>query len=84
MAVTDSWGGWNATCRRLRLTIGLLSVLCVTALARPTFCQDIQYKADPDAAKKMTLLLKDFDPQSMLHVAVHRSPARKIPRHRCA
>ena len=41
--------------------------------------QDIQYKADPDAAKKKTLLLKDFDPQSALHAAAHEVPRAKFP-----
>jgi predicted TIM-barrel fold metal-dependent hydrolase len=41
--------------------------------------QDIQYKADPDAAQKKTLLLKDFDPQPTLHAAVHEVPRAKFP-----
>jgi predicted TIM-barrel fold metal-dependent hydrolase len=41
--------------------------------------QDIQYKADPDAAKKKTLLLKDFDPQPALHTAAHEVPRAKFP-----
>jgi len=41
--------------------------------------QDIKYSQDPDAAKKMTLLLKDFDPKSMLHANVHEVPRAKFP-----
>jgi hypothetical protein len=33
--------------------------------------QAITYTADPNASKRMTLLLKDFAPKSMLHAAVH-------------
>ncbi|MGA2418726.1 MAG: amidohydrolase family protein [Candidatus Acidiferrum sp.] len=79
MAVMDSSGGRNMTRRWLRLTIGLLSVLYLAALPHPAVSQDIQYKADPDAAKKKTLLLKDFDPQPMLHVAKHEVPRAKFP-----
>jgi predicted TIM-barrel fold metal-dependent hydrolase len=41
--------------------------------------QEIKYSQDPDAAKKMTLLLKDFDPKSMLHAEVHEVPRAKFP-----
>jgi uncharacterized protein len=41
--------------------------------------QEIKYSQDPDAAKKMTLLLKDFDPKSMLHAQVHEVPRAKFP-----
>jgi predicted TIM-barrel fold metal-dependent hydrolase len=33
--------------------------------------QDIQYREDPNAEKRMTLLLKDWDPKPMLHVPAH-------------
>jgi uncharacterized protein len=41
--------------------------------------QEIKYSQDPNASKRMTLLLKDFDPQPMLHVAVHDTPRAKFP-----
>jgi hypothetical protein len=41
--------------------------------------QEIKYSQDPDAAKHMTLLLKDFDPKPMLHTAVHETPRAKFP-----
>jgi predicted TIM-barrel fold metal-dependent hydrolase len=66
-------------CFRHRLAIGLLSVVCVAALPRPALGQDIQYKADPDAAQKKTLLLKDFDPKPAIHTAVHEVPRAKFP-----
>jgi|HubBroStandDraft_2_1064218.scaffolds.fasta_scaffold01896_5 predicted TIM-barrel fold metal-dependent hydrolase len=41
--------------------------------------QEIKYSQDPDAAKHMTLLLRDFDPKPMLHTAVHETPRAKFP-----
>ena len=41
--------------------------------------QAITYTADPNAGKRMTLLLKDFAPKSMLHAAVHEVPRAKFP-----
>jgi predicted TIM-barrel fold metal-dependent hydrolase len=45
-------------------------------LAKPSL---ITYRQDPDAAKRMTLLLKDFDPKPALHAAVHEVPRAKFP-----
>jgi predicted TIM-barrel fold metal-dependent hydrolase len=39
--------------------------------------QDIQYREDPEAAKRMTLLLKDWDPKPMVHVKAHDVPRAK-------
>ncbi len=41
--------------------------------------QEIKYSQDPNASKNMTLLLKDFDPKSMLHVEAHEVPRAKFP-----
>jgi predicted TIM-barrel fold metal-dependent hydrolase len=41
--------------------------------------QAITYTADPNASKRMTLLLKDFAPKSMLHASVHEVPRAKFP-----
>jgi predicted TIM-barrel fold metal-dependent hydrolase len=41
--------------------------------------QDIVYKEDPEAAKRMTLLLKDFDPHPMVHLPVHNVPRARFP-----
>ena len=49
------------------------------AVASVSIGQDIAYKADPDAAKRMTLLLKDFEPHAMVHLAVHEVPRAKFP-----
>lgn len=65
--------------RRIAFALGFLSVLSLAAFPFAAFCQDIQYKADPDAAKKMTLLLKDYDPKTMLHSADHEVPRAKFP-----
>ena len=49
------------------------------ALAGAARGQEITYSSDPNADKRMTLLLKDFDPHSMLHAAVHEVPRAKFP-----
>src|SRR5260370_4505098 len=41
--------------------------------------QAITYTADPNASKRMTLLLQYFAPKSMLHAAVHEVPRAKFP-----
>jgi hypothetical protein len=41
--------------------------------------QEIKYSQDPDASKNMTLLLKDFDPKSMMHAEAHDVPRAKFP-----
>ena len=51
----------------------------VVGIASVTIAQDIAYKEDPDAAKRMTLLLKDFEPRAMVHLAVHEVPQAKFP-----
>ena len=51
----------------------------VVGIASVTVAQDIAYKEDPDAAKRMTLLLKDFKPRAMVHLAVHEVPQAKFP-----
>ncbi|MGB2625220.1 MAG: amidohydrolase family protein [Candidatus Acidiferrum sp.] len=56
-----------------------LSIFLLLALPRVSSGQDIQYSQDPDAAKHMTLLLKDFDPVPMLHVPAHEVPRAKFP-----
>ena len=45
---------------------------------RLTQGQEIKYSQDPNAAKRMTLLLKDFEPKSMLHVPSHEVPRAKF------
>jgi hypothetical protein len=43
------------------------------------FAQDLRYQPDPHASEHMMLLLKDYDPKSMLHAAVHETPRAKFP-----
>jgi predicted TIM-barrel fold metal-dependent hydrolase len=41
--------------------------------------QPIQYQEDPNASQRMTLLLKDFEPRSMVHAAAHEVPRARFP-----
>jgi predicted TIM-barrel fold metal-dependent hydrolase len=53
--------------------------LLIIGIASVAIGQDIAYKEDPDAAKRMTLLLKDFEPHPMVHLALHEVPSAKFP-----
>lgn len=54
--------------------------LLLLAISAPrAVSQEIKYSQDPNAQKRMTLLLKDFDPQPMLHLSVHEVPRAKFP-----
>jgi len=55
------------------------SLAVILPCTRPACSQDITYSSDPNAAKSMTLLLKDFDPKAMLHVPQHQVPRAKFP-----
>ena len=57
----------------------LFTLAPVAGLSRCVSAQDIKYSQDPDAAKHMTLLLRDYDPRAMLHSAVHEVPRAKFP-----
>ena len=37
-----------------------------------TVRQEIKYSEDPEAAKRMTLLLRDWDPKPMVHLRAHQ------------
>jgi predicted TIM-barrel fold metal-dependent hydrolase len=60
-------------------------MLCVTravlllALSGGLLAQQIGYQADPNAEQKKTLLLRDFQPQSMLHAAAHPVSRARFP-----
>jgi len=41
--------------------------------------QEIKYTADPNADRRMTLLLKDYEPRSMTHLSVHETPRARFP-----
>src|SRR6202045_3795156 len=59
----------------------VMITLCMLmlAVASVSIGQEIAYKEDPDAAKRMTLLLKDFEPHAMVHLPVHEVPQAKFP-----
>jgi predicted TIM-barrel fold metal-dependent hydrolase len=52
--------------------------MAIVEIAPVTIGQQIAYKEDPDAAKRMTLLLKDFEPHAMVHLPVHEVPRAKF------
>jgi len=64
---------------RILLAWGFLTLVFGSFTPGHALAQDIEYKPDADAAKKKTLLLKDFDPQPMLHAAAHLVPRAKFP-----
>ncbi len=57
-----------------------IATLALLAMAtwRPAYGQDIQYRQDPDAAKRMTLLLKDWEPKPMVHLPAHDASHAKF------
>ena len=60
------------------LTQSVALAALVAASHAPALGQDIQYREDPEAVKRMTLLLKDWDPTPMLHVPSHEVPRAKF------
>jgi uncharacterized protein len=52
-----------------------IAIVLASAIQSIASAQDIQYREDPGAEKRMTLLLKDWDPQPMVHL-----PRREVPR----
>ena len=60
--------------KSLAICLSLLIVGIVSLAMR----QDIAYKEDPDAAKRMTLLLKDFQPHPMVHLPIHEVPRARF------
>jgi predicted TIM-barrel fold metal-dependent hydrolase len=72
-------GTLEQLCKRLRIALGVsLVLLLIPGAARLARCQEINYSQDPNAEKRMTLLLKDFDPHSMAHLAVHDVPRARF------
>lgn len=68
-------------CSRNRLFLSTcVCGLLLAALTAPlALAQELKSQPDPKAAGEMTLLLKDYDPKSMLHSAVHETPRAKFP-----
>ena len=62
--------GRYRTWTRLAGAVGMALIVGAAAAK----IQEIQYREDPDAAKRMTLLLKDWTPEPMLHVEKHEVP----------
>ncbi|HYL84655.1 MAG TPA: amidohydrolase family protein [Candidatus Angelobacter sp.] len=64
-------------------TLSVLALLGVLLLTRSALSQGagqpVQYQEDPNAARQMSLLLKDFEPRAMLHAAAHEVPRAKFP-----
>jgi uncharacterized protein len=52
--------------------------LFVVGIVSLAMSQDIAYKEDPNAAARMTLLLKDFEPHPMVHLPVHEVSRAKF------
>src|SRR5262249_50018886 len=66
-----SWSGAPLMFSCRPLFLARLGSFAFAALASNAAGQDIQYTPDPNAAKNMTLLLKDWAPVPMLHAAKH-------------
>jgi predicted TIM-barrel fold metal-dependent hydrolase len=64
---------------RITYLVTGLGLLMAGAGLRLASGQEIKYSQDPNAAKRMTLLLKDFDPKPMLHVSSHDIRQAKFP-----
>jgi len=69
---------WHSASVAVSLAIVLLPVVLLFARSQSQ-SQGIRNKQDPNASKRKTLLLKDFEPKSMLHAAVHEVPRAKFP-----
>jgi predicted TIM-barrel fold metal-dependent hydrolase len=61
----------NKLSRKRRLSQMATLITMLAARHAPAYAQDIQYREDPNAEKRMTLLLKDWDPKPMLHAPSH-------------
>lgn len=66
---------WDAA---RKLALALLLGMLAAAGAAPANGQEIKYSQDPDADKRMTLLLKDWDPKPMVHLQTHEVPRAKF------
>jgi uncharacterized protein len=64
--------------KRVALTAAGLALLLGSAALAVAF-QQIQYGQQSGVAKRMTLLLRDYHPHSMLHAAVHEVPRARFP-----
>jgi predicted TIM-barrel fold metal-dependent hydrolase len=60
-------------------TRSILPLAILLTLAAASLAQDIGYKAASDAEQKKTLLLRDFQPDSMLHASVRPVDRARFP-----
>jgi uncharacterized protein len=58
-----------------RLALSMAAMVVPVGLG---ISQDIKYTSDPDADKKMTLLLKDWEPKAMVHLESHEVPRARF------
>jgi len=65
--------------RKSILIVALLLILVTVGGLSLALSQEIKYGQDPAAATRMTLLLRDYDPKSMLHVPRHEVRRAKFP-----
>ena len=61
-----------------RLAMGMLLGTLGVAAVTPVSGREIKYRQDLEADKRMTLLLKDWDPKPMVHLAQHDVPRAKF------
>lgn len=64
--------------KRLKLATAALAVLVASSALAAVF-EQIKYGEQPGAANRITLLLRDFHPKTMLHVPVHDVTRARFP-----
>ncbi len=64
---------------RMMNTSGIFRLAVLLVLPGALLAQEIGYKAASDADQKKSLLLRDFQPQSMLHAPVHSVNRARFP-----
>jgi uncharacterized protein len=60
-------------------TMSIFRLVILLALPGALLAQEIGYKAAADAEQKKTLLLRDFEPESMLHTSAHPVNRARFP-----
>jgi predicted TIM-barrel fold metal-dependent hydrolase len=68
-----------AVSRVAKIAAGLVFLLLTADGSKLAPTQEIKYSQDRNADKRMTLLLKDYNPWPMLHVPVHLVARAKFP-----
>src|SRR5215469_1938891 len=70
---------YGARATRRAAEVFALSLAIVLSAAPARQQPEIQYGGQPGRAQRMTLLLRDYQPRSMLHVAVHKVAQARFP-----